>query len=159
MRDERGAFLLKQLAVRIGVLLIVLFFGFSLTQFQNIPDNVVGWSFDSYVVACLIATGYHGFAPALLAIALPTILTRRTRHLRDAFLGAVVMLLHVALSHPFRGPVSIDALVTDVVLFAPFAILINTLAGIAAWAWLRWQKRWHPHPAPGASAGTSRRSP
>lgn len=159
MRSTGGAFLVKQLAVRIGALLIVLFVGFSLTQFHNFPHNVDGWPLASYLVACLGATAYFGVAPALLAIALPTILTRRTRHLRDALLGAVVMLLHIALGHPFRGPVNADALITDVVLFAPFAVVVNTLAATAAWAWLRRQEHPHHRPAHGASAGTSLRSP
>lgn len=150
---------MKQLAVRIGALLIMLFLGISLIQIQNFPDNIVGWPLASYLVACLAAAGYHGFAPALLGIALPTVLTRRTGHLRDALLGTVVMLLQVAVSHPLRGPVNVDALVTDVVLFAPFAVLVNALAGIAAWAWLHRQEHPHHRPALGASAGISHRSP
>lgn len=74
---------------------------------------------------------------SLVAVATPTLLTGRSNSVRDLFLGVAVILLITALSNPVRMEAGLVAIIGDMVLTAPFAVVVMVAAVVTVRAWKR----------------------
>lgn len=91
---------------------------------------------ETLLQSALSALGMAGFV-SLVAVAAPTLLTGRSSSVRDVALGVAVILVASAFSHPLRVEAGPVAILGDMLLTAPFAVIVMIAAVATVLAWKR----------------------